>query len=173
LGAGPGAGGRKNVKSSRFGPIRLVVEAKFVGASPQLTPNLVWSTGEKKKISTKKVADPGIEPATPDSQAVGSNQGLISLYKAYKAYKAFIRLLGLPRAPEGRPRVNSKNRSDPHGVTLILVGKRVLRATQVVLSPFGRFHFFDFRDSNHRPSSPTPLGRTALGSIPGLADTTP
>jgi hypothetical protein len=44
-----GWGGRvaKNVKSSRFGPIELVVEAKFVGASPQLTPDRGWSTKKK------------------------------------------------------------------------------------------------------------------------------
>jgi hypothetical protein len=53
------------VKSSRFGPIRLEDEAKFVGASPQLTPDLGWSTGEKKIFWPKKCPTLGSNPGHP------------------------------------------------------------------------------------------------------------
>jgi hypothetical protein len=58
---------------------------------------------------------------------------------------------GHPRPTRGQPGVNSENRSDWHGVTLILVGKRVLGATQVVLSPSERFQFFDPGTRTHDP----------------------
>jgi hypothetical protein len=71
----------------------------------------------------------------------------------------------------GRPEVNFENRSDHHGVTLILVGKRVLSVTQVVLSPFGRFHFFDLGDSNPRPPDQQPWVRTQVPATRALQDT--
>ena len=61
-----------------------------------------------------------------------------------------------------RPGVGFEKWSDHHGVTLILVGKRVLGVTQVVLSPFGRFHFSDLGDSNPRPSDQQPWVRTQV-----------
>jgi hypothetical protein len=66
--------------------------------------------------------------------------------------------VGHPRPTRGQPGVNSEKWSDRHGVTLILVAKHILRATQVVLSPSERFHFFDLRDSNPRPSASEPVG---------------
>jgi hypothetical protein len=82
----------------------------------------------------------------------GSNPHTRLFYPCTQAYKASIRLTRAPRPTRPNGRVTSENRSDHHGVTLILVGKRVLRVTHVVLSPSGRFHFFDPGDSNHRPS---------------------
>jgi hypothetical protein len=58
--------GAKKVKSSRIGPIELGNEAKLVGTSPQLTPDLGWSTCEKKKFRPKKCPTLGSNLRHPD-----------------------------------------------------------------------------------------------------------
>jgi hypothetical protein len=90
----------------------------------------------------------------------GSNPHIRLFYPYTKAYKAYTRLTRAPRPTQGRLGVEFENQSDHGGVTLILVGKHNLRVTQVVPSPSGRFHFFDPRDSNPRPSAPKPWVRT-------------
>jgi hypothetical protein len=107
------------------------------------------------------VPDPGFEPGPPpfsDPKNPGSNPGFLALEGLYIGlYRLIIRVTrrapGHPRPTRGQPRVNPENRSDPHGVTLILVAQHVLRVPQKVLSPSERGHFFDPRGSNHRPST--------------------
>jgi hypothetical protein len=86
------------VKSSRIDPIELGNEAKLVGTSPQLTPDLGWSTCEKIFFRPKKCPTPGsnlrpwaceCEKRGFDSTLISLSIRLIRLIQAYcKAYQA-------------------------------------------------------------------------------------